>query len=192
MTNTLNIIHLPNDPKYPHRAEREKSFLKELKEQNISDYKIWDGIFIETRPRTAISRSHKMIVRDAKERKLPRVIIAEDDLQFTNKGAWDFFLKSIPEEFDVFLSHLYWGKWTKEGKVLGPFAALTLYCVHEKFYDYFLGMSDFEHIDIAINKSWRYDVRVCLPMVCRQTNGWSDNEKSYKKWDHKEIDKPIF
>lgn len=39
---------------------------------------------------------------------------------------------------------------------------------------------------------WRHDIRVCLPMVCKQMNGWSDNEKTIRDWTEKEKDKPFF
>jgi hypothetical protein len=154
-TNVLNIIHLPNDIKFPHRELREKNFLKGIKEQGIKEYKVWNGIFIEDNPIKAISQSHKMIVRDAKEKGLSRVFIAEDDFYFTNKGAWEYFLNSIPEEYDVFLSHVYYGKWDENGKMKGPFSSLTLYCVNEKFYDKFLLIREDEHLDLTMNKAWR-------------------------------------
>lgn len=188
----LNIIHLPNDPLYPHREEREKSFLKEIEEQDIKDFKVWDGIYDPENTIRAISRAHKQIIRHAKENKLPMVIVAEDDIQFTKLGAWDYFIKSIPKEFDIYLGHIYNGQWDKDGKILTEFASLSLYCVHEKFYDYFLNVSERQHIDIQLNKARRYDFRVCLPMVCRQMNGWSDNAKEIRDWKIKEQDKPMF
>lgn len=177
--NTLNIIHLPNDPKFPHRKLREENFLKEIQEQNITNYKIWNGIFFEDNPIKAISQSHKMIVRYAKEQKLPNIIIAEDDITFTNKGAWLYFLNSIPKEYDMFLGHIFSGKWDSNGKVKGPFSAMTLYSIHEKFYNSFLLKSEKEHIDLVINKAWRHDIKLCLPMVCKQLPGWSDTEKAF-------------
>lgn len=190
--NTLNIIHLPNDVNFPHRELREKNFLKEIEIQGIKNYRVWEGIYLPNDPIKSISQSHKMIVKDAKEKKLSRVFIAEDDFCFTNKGAWDYFLESIPNQFDVFLSHLYYGKWDENGKVKGPFSALTLYCVNEKFYDKFLLINEKEHIDLAMNKAWRHDIKVCLPMVCKQMAGWSDNEKEFRDWSSKEKDKPFF
>ena len=133
-----------------------------------------------------------MIVRDAKDKNLPRVLIAEDDFYFTNKGAWDYFLKSIPEEYDVFLSHVYFGKWDELGQIKGPFSSLTLYCVNEKFYDKFLMIDEREHIDLQMNKAWRHNIKVCLPMVCKQLSGWSENSKEFKDWTIRESDKPFF
>lgn len=188
----LNIIHLKNDPLYPHREEREKSFLKEIEEQNIKEYKVWDAIFYEDNPIKAISQSHKMIVRHAKENKLPRVIIAEDDIHFTKSGAWEFFLNSIPSDCDMFLGHIYHGKFDEFGKINGSFSSMGLYCVNEKFYDYFLSVTERKHIDLIMNRAMRYDIRVCLPMVCRQADGWSDNSKCHLEHSNKEIGKPMF
>lgn len=190
---TLNIIHLPNNELYPHRKEREDSFLKQIKEQNIKDYNIWEGVFNPDNTIQAVSQAHKQIVRAAKEQNRPRVIIAEDDFSFTNKGAWQYFLNSIPEKYDVFLSHIYHGKYELDtGKLKGPFASLTLYSVHNRFYDKFLSMPEDKHLDLVMNIAWRYDIFVCLPMVCRQINGYSENNKEYKNWIEKEKDKPMF
>lgn len=192
MTNTLNIIHLPNNPNYPHRKMREDNFLKEIQEQGIKDYKVWEAIFIEDNSIKAISQSHKMIVQDAKEKKLPSVMIAEDDFSFTAKGGWDYFLNKMPEDFDLYLSHVYDGRWDDNGKIKGPFSSLTLYCIHEQFYDKFLAKPEDEHLDLVMNKAWRHNIYVCLPMVCRQLNGWSENSKEFKDWLHREINKPIY
>ena len=192
MINELNIIHLPNNPEYPHREIREKNFLREIEEQGIENYRVWDGIFYKDDPIKAISQSHKQIVQWAKDNNLPSVIVAEDDFSFTNKGAWQYFLKSIPAEYDMFLSHIYWGNYDDTGKVKGTFCALTLYSVHAKFYDKFLAKSEKEHLDLVMNKAWRHDIRVCLPMVCLQMNGWSDNDKSFKTWDSRNEVMPKF
>lgn len=163
-----------------------------MEEQGISNFKVWDGIFDPNDTIKAISRSHKRIVRYAKENNLPRIIIAEDDIQFTRPGAWDYFLKSIPEDCDLYLGHIYFGKWDDNGKINGEFSSFSLYCINSKFYDYFLSVSERQHIDLVMNKARRYDIRVCLPMVCRQANGWSDNSKKIKDWSYKEKNKPMY
>jgi len=180
---TLNIIHLPNDVNYPHRKLREDNFLKEINEQKIKDYKVWEGIFIPDNPIKSISQSHKQIVNHAKKNGLKRVIIAEDDFTFTYKNGWNIFLEKIPIKYDLFLSHTYNANYDFNGKIKGIFASLTLYSVHENFYDEFLNKNENEHLDLTMNKAWRHDIFVCLPMVCKQLNGWSENSKKYMNWD---------
>ena len=192
MIDRLNIIHLPNDPAHPHREEREKSFMGQMGSQGINDFLVWNGIYDPDDTIGAISRSHKMIVKHAKENDLQRVIIAEDDFVFTRVGAWQYFIDSIPNDCDMFLSHVYSGDWDATGKLFGRFSSMTMYCVNQRFYDYFLSVSEREHIDLVMNKAWRYDIRVCLPMVCRQMNGWSDNSKEVKDWSGHERGKPMF
>ena len=58
---TLNIIHLPE------RIDRGELLQKELYEQRIVDYKIWDGIIDPTCTSRGISQAHKQIIRFAKE-----------------------------------------------------------------------------------------------------------------------------
>lgn len=185
-TNTLNIIHLPNSDEFPHRKVREDSFMEQIKIQGIKSFKVWNGIYDPVDTISAISRSHKLVVRHAKENELSRVIIAEDDVLFTKEGAWDYFLKSIPTECDMFLGHVYDGLWHPNGKLRGQFSSMSLYCVNSKFYDYFLSVPENKHIDLVMNNSWRHDIRVCLPMVCRQMSGWSDNMKKNVDYSYKE------
>lgn len=188
----LHVIHLPNDPLYQHREEREKSFKKQFLEQGITNYKVWDGIYNPNNTIKAISQAHKKIIKYAKDNNLPNIFVAEDDIRFTRPGAWDYFIKNVPDDCDMFLGHVYYGKWDDKGKLIGPFASMTLYCVNSKFYDYFLSVSEIEHIDLMMNAAYRYDIRVCLPMVCGQNDGWSDNSKDFRDWSQREKDKPMF
>ena len=56
---TLNIIHLPG------RVDRMKLLLKELAQQHIVDYKIWEGIVNDSIVEQGISQAHKRIVKFA-------------------------------------------------------------------------------------------------------------------------------
>ncbi|MCI4668213.1 MAG: hypothetical protein MRZ79_08755 [Bacteroidia bacterium] len=80
----LNIIHLS------HRTDRWETLQQELKSQNITDYQIWEGIR-DSPTRKGISRAHKQIVLDAKNRGLPRVLIEEDDISFSDQGAFNYW-----------------------------------------------------------------------------------------------------
>src|SRR5262245_60079986 len=107
----VNIIHLP------HRTDRMESLLAQLSCQGITDYTIWNGIIDNNLAAKGISQAHKQIVRHAKENRLPEVLIAEDDLKFTAKGAFRFFLENKPQDFDLYLSSIYWGDLKKDNTV---------------------------------------------------------------------------
>ncbi|MBI1782085.1 MAG: hypothetical protein HYR66_12065 [Sphingobacteriales bacterium] len=64
----LNIIHLR------HRIDRLEILTKELQEQQISDYQMWDGIIDAELPSRGISKAHKQIIMFAKNEKLPEVL----------------------------------------------------------------------------------------------------------------------
>ena len=75
----LNIIHLKE------RKDRAQLLNIELIKQNITNYKIWEGVFDEENPKRGIAKAHKQIIEWASNQNLPSVLIAEDDIKFTAK-----------------------------------------------------------------------------------------------------------
>lgn len=167
---TLHIIHLPA------RADRLNLLQAELTEQHIQDYKIWDGIVDPEKICRGISRAHKQIVADAKSKGLPNALIAEDDLHFTAPGAYEFFLRKIPSDYDLYLGGVIWGKIKKDNRI-DDFSGTTLYLVHEKFYDELLSVPEETDFDRAL--AHRGNFFVCNPQVVVQHSGFSDNQKRY-------------
>ena len=170
----LNVIHLPQ------RTDRYDLLMKEIDDQGISDYRLWDGIVVPGKVATGISRAHRQIVQDAKDKGLPEVLIAEDDIHFTDKGALQYFLENKPEEYDLFLGSIYFGK-LRHDHTIKDFSGLTLYIVHERFYDRFLSVPDNRHIDRAL--AYRGHFVVCDPFVAIQHNGYSDNVRKEVNYD---------
>jgi hypothetical protein len=170
----LNIIHLP------HRTDRLKVLNQELLEQNILKYKIWDGIIDKSFPQRGISQAHKQIVKYAQEEKLAEILIAEDDLHFTSKGAFDYFIKNKPNHYDIYLGGIHEGK-VKEDDTVEDFSGGTLYIVNSRFYDVFLSVPENLNIDRALR--YRGKFVVCNPPVAIQHNGFSDNIKQYCNYD---------
>jgi len=179
----INIIHLP------HRLDREQSIMRELNEQGICRFKIWGGFLNNQDPASGISQSHKQIVRDAKNRKLTSVIIAEDDIYFTAQGAFNYFCENQPLEYDLYLGAISYGKIT-ENQTVSDFSGLLFYQVHEKFYDTFLDMSPGQHLDRALRGKGLY--KVCPAFVVLESSGLSDN--SGKQSDNRVYykDRPLF
>lgn len=166
---TLNIIHLQN------RLDRLQLSQQQLKFENITDFVIWNGILDADLPSRGISRAHKQIVNYAKENKLSEVLIAEDDFLFTGKGAFNFFVNNKPIDYDLYLASIFFGQ-IKEDNSVDDFAGLTFYMVNERFYDKFLSMPEYEHLDRALRYKGKYIV--CNPFTVIQQNGYSDNAKS--------------
>jgi hypothetical protein len=181
---TLNIIHLQ------HRIDRAELLSAELAKQNITDYKIWDGV-VHDIPFVAIGTAHKRIVRDAKTQGLKRVLIAEDDLRATCSASFKYFLEHEPENYDLYLSSIYMGK-LNEDNTVDDFSGLTLYMVHERYYDTFLATPQLNHIDRgqaeqdpdnpALRRP-RGKFVVCNPFTFTQWTTYSDNHKSLMQHD---------
>lgn len=196
---TLNIIHLsPNNPLFDERQKnnlicRELLLKKELEEQDCEDYKIWDGIYNEKYPFIGVCQSHKQIVRDAKEKGLKQVVICEDDIKFTDKGALKYFLDNIPESFDLYFGMSYSHHDYAGNKMNSFFDGMTLYMVHERFYDTFLSLNEFNHIDRELsNLVLKYEFFVCKPYVCEQYDGYSFTAKKERNYGYRLQGKSLF
>lgn len=175
----LNIIHLENDQNFPHRELREQSFLRQIQEQGITDYLVWPGIYDKHYPKQGICRSHKAIVRDAMDNNLPCCLIMEDDCVFSAPGAFDYFISQVPEEFDLFMGLIYVGE-VVENRVMNGFSGgVTLYIVHNKFYETFLELPDNVHVDRELGETcFKHQYYVCIPYVVMQfSENYSENMK---------------
>jgi hypothetical protein len=169
----LNIIHKSE------RIDRMGALSKELVTQEINDYRFWEGIHGRT-TYEGINLAHKQIIRYAKERELSKILIAEDDIKFSDAGAFGYFLQNEPEDYDIYLGGIFLGH-INNGIAL-RFTGMTLYMVHERFYDAFLKTPDDMHIDHALAEvGGRYVV--CDPFVVTQHNGKSDNTGRHENYD---------
>lgn len=166
----INIIHLA------HRIDRLKSLLKELECQNITDFMLWNGIIDPHITVRGISQAHKQVVRNAKNDGLREVLIAEDDLRFTANGAFEFFIKNKPENFDLYLASIYFGK-ISESNIVQDFSGLTFYIIAQNFYDTFLNTPEYDNIDRLLKGKGKFIV--CNPFTVIQYNGFSDNVKTH-------------
>lgn len=193
----LNIIHLPetlfqkNTIQYNESVRRKQSFEKEMKDHGV-EYKVWDAVYHHppiysnqlTKEQKAFNmqkmamqgcmQSHKMIVNDARRNNLPVCCIGEDDIKFFALGAWDYFLKQMPETFDLYLGTSYSLHEYPNGKVDKLFDSMILYVISARFYDEFLELSEENHLDRQLSALVdKKDFRICLPYVCKQIDGYS-------------------
>jgi len=167
---TLHIIHLPE------RIDRLELLQKELEQESITDYKIWNGIVDPSKTARGISRSHKQIVRFALENGLTEVLIGEDDLHFTAPGAFAYFMSQKPTDYDIYLGGPSHGKLDAANKV-NDFAGLLLYVIHHRFYETFLSIPENQHIDRGLR--YKGEFIVCNPWPVIEHSGYSDNLKEY-------------
>lgn len=166
----LNIITLP---------ERKLLAKEEMNRVGV-DAAYWPAI---TGPSTikAISQSHKMIVLWAKEQGLKEIAIAEDDIIFTSLRGWKYFLEHKPTDFDLYIGGHYSGPHLEDNTV-HHFTGLTLYMIHERFYDTLLYADERRNIDTQLCGLGKFVV--CNPEVAKQRNGYSFHRKKVVNDDH--------
>ena len=170
----LNIIHLP------HRKDRLELLKNELITQEIDDYRIWDGILNAEVPFKGIVQAHKHIVAWARDQKQPLVMIAEDDIKFTAKGAFKHFLRNEPADYDLYLAGTYFGK-IEEDNSIKDFSGTMLYIIRQQFYDTFLSLPEERNFDRELANKGKYIV--CNPFAAVQHQGYSDNRKAFVNFD---------
>jgi hypothetical protein len=157
-------LHLIHDTR---RIERFEPLINELFVQDIK-FQLWNPVEAPTVVES-INKSHKAIVRWAKEMGLERVAIGEDDIFFPAKDGWRFFLNLMPDDFDIYLASTYTPPITN--KIICGF---HLYVIDQKFYDKFLSVPDNVHIDTAISDMGG-DFKFCYPFAALQRKGFSAN-----------------
>lgn len=184
----INIIHLQNDPKYPHREERENSVISEMEKEGC-EYRFWPG-FLEKQRKVGINKAHRQIVQWAKDTGQKFVCIAEDDLLWYAPGSWKYYLDHMPEDYDIYLSSYYSGK-ADENNIIKTFSGLTLYCVHSRYFDKYLSIPEHFHIDAGISLIGGKFV-VCPKFIAYQSSGYSEQRRRFVNDNHRHAGKPIF
>lgn len=172
----LNIISLER------RHDRRESLIPHLDHMGVKRI-FWPGIEGEHfYPFVNIMRAHKRIVQMAQFKGMPRITIGEDDIRFSKKGAWEYYLSQIPDDYDMFFGMVYCGH-IPDNRIQTGFAGMQLYTIHEKHYDFFLNASEEMHIDMYLGEwAYKHGYFVCNPFVCYGVAGFSDNQKRH--WEH--------
>ncbi|HNP07165.1 MAG TPA: hypothetical protein PKN99_06045 [Cyclobacteriaceae bacterium] len=166
----LHIVHLK------HRQDRLSQVLRELEIQIFDNYVLWEGFLDTEKPSRGIAEAHNQIVSWASEQGLQEVMIAEDDVQFSAKGALEYFINNEPDDYDLYLGGISYGK-VQDDNSVKDFAGTHLYKIRQRFYKTFLSLSGNKDIDRALARQGKF--LVCNPMVARQRNGFSDNRQEY-------------
>lgn len=193
----INVIHLRKEnfdigtKQYEAALLRENNIYTQLREQNITEYTIWNGV-IDKPVHKAICRMHKMIVQDAKDKGLPMVTIMEDDAKFTCVRAWEYYQQQMPQGADIFLGMVYSGE-VVENRLLNGWSGMTLITIFEKFYNEFLSVPDARHIDRTLGiKCFENNYQVCPEYVATQIGGYTFNLDRTIFYDSYLIDKKLF
>lgn len=176
-----NIINLA------HRTDRRESAINEMQAQNLEN-NFWPGI-IDNPPFKGVSKSHKQIIKYAKDIGLNKVLIAEDDIKFMGEGALDYFIKNEPDNYDIYFAGIFAGDIDEYNFVRNP-EGLTLYMVHEHFYDTFLSIPENVHLDVGLRGLGRYIV--CDRFCVTQHNGKSDNNGYYCDYTDSHRNRNVF
>ena len=159
-------------------SERLPNLNRELSEQGILNYEFWPGVYLPS-VKASINAAHKQIVEYARLAEWPEVYIAEDDLKFSGAGAWDYFVKQKPDDFDIYLGGVFLGDIANDNTVK-EFTGMTLYVVKQMFYDTFLSSPDDDHIDRILGGLGNYVV--CNPFVVTQYDGRSSNTGKHESY----------
>lgn len=175
-----------------YREENVLSIARQSKQHGFA-VRFWEGNTDESVFRSGnINRAFKQIVRYAKAVSLPMVTIAEDDMIFTARGAWNYYLGQMPDDFDIYSGGIYSGQ-LEENRIVNGWSGNTLITVHHNFYDFFLSASEDPlglgqgHLDRWLgNFCFEKKYYVCLPFVVKQIANYSDNHRrrvSYEQYE---------
>lgn len=157
-----------------HREDREKLALSQAKEQGFY-MRFWDGEIFPHDRKKGICRGFKKIVQDAKDCGYKYCCIMEDDCRFFGHGAWGYYLEKMPDDFDIYHAMIYVGE-IRQNRIIGKFSSMTLFIVHEKFYDFFLSLPDSCHVDLELSLYVdQFKFMVCDKFVCEQDGSKSEN-----------------
>lgn len=167
------------------RSEKYEPLMQELQRQGLTEYKIWEPVPAVTVVES-INKSHKAIIRDAKEKWLKEVCVIEDDCYFPSEKGFEYFLSKKPKSFKIYSACNYIPQEQPIAKILVGFHC---YIMHESFYDDFLNIPDDCHIDTSITG---IDIHVCYPFAALQRPGWSHNHRADANYNAVLSEKDIY
>ncbi|HQV54303.1 MAG TPA: hypothetical protein PLX17_02260 [Chitinophagaceae bacterium] len=185
----VNVINLM------HREERKSQAEQQAKEQGFY-IKFWEGIIDRHDRKRGVHLAHRQIVQDAKDNGYKMVCIAEDDILFfkspDGKLAWDYFLEKMPDEFHTYHAMIYAGT-ILNNRITSLFSSLTLYIVHESFYDFYLSLPESIHLDRHLGLTANiHKYMICDKFVCYQDGSKSDNNFMTCDYSSHLIGRPIY
>jgi len=172
----------------PHRIDRYDHISSEIKKLAVETFEIVEGIIDETK---TCFQSQKKCIQIAKERKLPYILVLEDDAIFTDNAKenlelafdtlqmmqWDmFFLGANLQTLASRISN-------NVLKLNGAYAAHA-YMVHERFYDTILNLPHVCEMDVHYHDLMsNHNIYMCDPMIAYQLPSHSDLQDGYRDYN---------
>lgn len=172
----INVLHLP------HRTDRLIHLTEQMQSQR-ANFVLHDGIQ-NIKPHVGISAAHRQIIRIAQAKKEPMCCVCEDDIEFSDPNAYKYFIEHLPDNFSMYMGCIYHGE-IRPDNTVRDFSSLTLYIVHEKFYDTFLSVPGDIHLDRGLRGLGKFVV--CNPFVCKQIDGYSDNARKMTDYNRQHM-----
>lgn len=166
----VNVIHDNRN------FDRLPLLVEEFEKYGI-DYKVCEACIDKKTVLESITESFRRIIQYAKDEGLKEICIAEDDLTFPCDGAWEYFLKNKPDDYDVYAggSYLIHNEWKYESPVVkvNEWVGNHLIIVNERYYDIWLSSKPNGHIDTE--QRGKGDFYVCFPYAALQRPSRSAN-----------------
>lgn len=170
------------------RVDRKSYILDEIKKLPGLSYEIVDAIRDETKTCFA---SHIKCIQQAKDNRLPYVLILEDDAMFTDDCITIFnsvFAEIQSQQWDM----LYLGANLNSSaqsitplllKLSGAYTTHA-YMVHERFYDTILNLKLDVEIDVCYSKLMaEHNIYMCDPMIAYQLPSHSDLQDGFRDYN---------
>ena len=180
------------------RPDRRDDFEIECKKMNLTVERF--SAVQHAFPAIGCNRSHIEVLKIAKERNYPNIMIFEDDFEFLiSRDEFDEIIGKIPDDFDVMMIgyNLWSGVVIDDtfGKVLDA-RTTSGYIVNSKFYDTLIStweegtakmmenLNRVDYVPYANDKTWiplQKSSNFIFPLkrIGRQREGYSDLEECY-------------
>ena len=135
----------------------------------------WAATVDKDNPVRGCHLSHRNIVRWAQMKKIPEVLIWEDDVMFTAPGAFQYFLDNKPLDYDIYTAGVYGqgAEYDHEGGTIKRMSGTHCYIVHSRFYDRLIALDENDHMDLRLSQSGAI-IKLCCPMTALQHPGYSE------------------
>lgn len=170
MNEPLLVLHLSK------RVDRYDALQLQLAEQGITHVIYFEGLVEKHNRKKGVTLGFQKIIQYAKDNKIERCHIAEDDLFFLHPKGYQYYLSQIPADFDCFWSMFFVGGNDENFNINQTCSGMTLVTVHSRFYDFILNMDSNCHIDRYITSLHKqFVLKVCPLIPCTQSGSKSDN-----------------
>lgn len=134
------------------------------------------------KPSAGVAATFKKIIKRAKKKRLPYVLIIEDDLFVIDPRKVVDALNNVPEDWDILLGGVYHyvpdSKYNEHWTKVQDFCSLHFIIVCDRIYDKVLALNtNTQHLDRVLGADKSLNVYLIHPMPCQQRSGYSNIRK---------------